>query len=76
MMKFLDFVTPAGVKGNVGDPNDLLKLTMGVVITIGTLAIGQQIAKKIDAMLPANTSNIEPFTKAQVTQVSDGGVII
>lgn len=75
-LKFLDFITPAGVKGNVADPSDLLKLVWGVVITIATLAIGQQVAKKVDNILPANTSNIEPFTKAQVTATNDGGVII
>lgn len=75
-MKFLDFITPTGQKGNVGNPADLLKLVMGVVVTIGTLAIGQQIAKKVDAVLPANTSNIQPFTEAKAVETKSGAVIV
>ena len=76
-MKFLDFITPAGVKGNVSDPSDLLKLTMGVVVTIGTLAIGQQIAKRIDTVLPGKTYELDnQFSQAKAVQVNDGGVII
>ena len=76
-MKFLDFITPTGQKGNVGNPADMLKLVLGVVVTIGTLAIGQQIAKKIDAVLPANTSNIQPFfTEAKAVETKTGAVIV
>lgn len=75
-MKFFDFVTPTGVKGNLGNAKDIGSMVLGVVVMIGVLAVGQSVAKKIDAVLPANTSNIEPFTKAQVVQTNDGGVII
>lgn len=76
-MKFLDFVTPTGVKGNLANPKDMGQMVVGVVAMIGALAIGQMLAKKIDAILPANTSQLDnPFTQAVAVQTNDGGVII
>lgn len=74
-MKFLDFETPTGIKGNLGNVSDILKLVMGVVVTIGTLAIGKQISEKIDQVLPGNTSNFM-YSEAKPVETKTGAVIV
>lgn len=75
-MKLFDFETPTGSKGNLANPQDVLKGVMGVVAMILFLAVGQQVAKKVDSVLPGNTSDIGSFTKAQAVETKQGSVIV
>lgn len=71
MAKLTDFETPTGVKGNLLNPTDLLKMVLGGFVMIFTFAAAQNLAGKVSSRVPAIDTTIEkPYRDPQPTNTS------
>lgn len=69
-MKFGDFITPVGQKGNIFKANDWLKMILGSAVMLFAFGWGQKIYQEGNAKLPTNMrEDIEPvFRQPSVTK--------
>ena len=75
-MSIFDFETPTGQKGNLINPKDVGKGIMGVVAFLLFMAVGTQVAGKIDELVPLNTSKVGTWTEAKAVETKQGSVIV
>ena len=75
-MSIFDFETPTGQKGNLINPKDVVKGIMGVVAFLLFMAVGTQVAGKIDELVPLNTSKVGTWTEAKAVETKQGSVIV
>ncbi len=67
-MKWGDFVTQTGLKGNIFNPNDWVKMILGGVVLIITFAASQNLAKKIGGKVPYVDTDIDPITRQPIVE--------
>ncbi len=67
-MKWGDFVTQTGLKGNIFNPNDWAKMILGGVVLIITFATSQNLAKKIGGKVPYVDTDIDPITRQPIVE--------
>jgi len=71
-VKWGDFVTQTGQKGNILNPNDWFKMILGGVVLIITFATSQNIVKnigeKIGGKVPYVDTDIDPITRQPIVE--------